>query len=235
MSTQDGNIAYELLFVNKFYEYAYPMSSKEHREFYIQTVLAGEVQISTFMENAVAKAAGLMRDSRFAMDLSDGSEVKCAVSSYRNNNIAKGAWMHTYEISNVHTKTGPLRIIGWNKITEEFEFYFIPNSAFSHIKGTLTLTIETFSGYYAQYGMEPTFTGIRSGDSKWHQYQVNDFITMCKMRALPTPANTSSLNLDSLADSKTDPTLQTSTLCTVDNDQQENLGPVYTQPTSLSD
>jgi hypothetical protein len=202
MATQDGNIAYDLLFVNKFYEYAYPTGSAEHKEFYLATTAAGEIQVSTFMENAIANAAGLTRDSRFAADVSDGSEVKCAVSCYRNNNLLKGSWMHTYEISNVHTKTGPIRFVGYNKITGEFEYYFIPNHAFSHLKGVLTLPIETFSGYYASCGMEPTFTGIRSGSSKWHQYQVRDFITMCQMRAAEQDD-------DSSQPSKTDPTEQT--------------------------
>jgi len=183
MATQDGNIVYDLLFVNKFYEYAYPAGSAEHKNFFLATTAAGEIQVSTFMENAIAQAAGLTRDSRFAADVSDGSEVKCAVSSYRNNNLLKGCWMHTYEVSNVHTKTGPIRFVGYNKIIEEFEYYFIPNSAFSHLKSDLTLPIETFNGYHASLGMAPTFTGIRSSKSKWHQYQVKDFATMCQMRA----------------------------------------------------
>jgi hypothetical protein len=204
MATQDGNIAYDMLFVDEFYHHAYPDGTDEHKSFYVDTVLRGEIQISTFIENAIAKAGGLERNSKFAMDLDDGSEVKSAVSSYRNNHVIKGQWMHTYEISNVHTKTGPLRIVGYNKIIKKFEFYFIPNSAFSHLKGVLTLPIETYSGYYASLGMSPTFTGVRTSDSKWHQYQVADFITMCKMRA-PTPPNISLPVVDSDILTKNDP------------------------------
>jgi hypothetical protein len=182
MATRDENIIYELIFVEEFYKYAYPNSSPEHKQYYMETVKRGEIQTSTFMENAVANAGGLVRDSRWAMDLNDGSEVKIAVSSARNNNLSKGSWMNTYEISNVNTKTGPLRIIGYNKVLIKFEYYFIPNCEISHLKSKLTLPIETFSGYYSSKGMAPIFTGIRTGTSKWHDFLIDDFVKMCQMR-----------------------------------------------------
>jgi len=183
MATTDNNIAYDLLFVDEFYKYAYPNGTKEHKSVYIEILKEGEIQISTFMENAIAKTAGIKRDSIYGADLSDGSEVKAAVSSYRNNSVLRGQWMHTYEVQNVNTKTGPIRFVGYNKILKEFEYYFIPNDAFSHLKGVMTLPIETFSGYY----YSPTFTGKRSGESKWHKYQVATFEEMCNIKGPNAP------------------------------------------------
>ena len=189
MATTDNNIKYDLLFLDKFYKYAYPIGTPDHKEFYIETLKNGEIQISTFMENAIAKTIGIDRDSKQGQDIIDGSEVKMAVSSCRNNDIINGNWMHTYEVKNVSTKTGPIRFVGYNKIIKDFEYYFIPYTAYCHLKNVMTLTIETFSNQkYA-----PTFTGKRIGKSKWHQYQFPTFESMCDMKGPVTvPLSTSS-------------------------------------------
>lgn len=177
MATQDHNIQYDLLFFNQFYDYAYPNSTKEQKDHYNLIVENGEIQISTLIENAIAKMAGLKRLSASAMDLNDGSEVKTAVSSFRNNHIAKGTWTNSYEIRNVKAKTGPIRFVGYNKLASKFEYYFVPNYMFADLKSTLTLPIETVSGVYT----EPKFTGVRSGQSKWHKFMVPSFEELCKL------------------------------------------------------
>ncbi len=182
MSTRDENIAVELKFFDYFYSYRYPDTGSQNYEYdkaiRRQDVIDGQLQLSTFIENSVAVQAGLTRDSKNGVDLSDGSEVKGATSSFRENNIERGSYMHTYEIRNVHTKTGPLRVIGYNILSEQFEYYFIPNKEITHLKKVLTLPIETATGW----PFDPPFTGIRSGKSKWHQFQINSFEDLCKLR-----------------------------------------------------
>lgn len=178
MSTRDENIKDDLLFLKEFYPYANFDGSMHPLDVYTDLLHRGEIQIETFIENAIASVAGIQRASVNAHDLSDGSEVKKVISSFRNNNASRGQWTNSFEVKGVKGKTGPLRIIGLNRYAKKFEFFFVPRIAYSHITGpALTLPIETWGGYYSS---APAPTGIRSGSSVWHKYQEPDFITMCR-------------------------------------------------------
>ena len=179
MSTRDENIPTDLLFFNEFYHLRYPDKDDAHRAVATELLLNGEIQIETFIENAVAVVGGLSRASGDFEDLSDGSEVKKVKSSFRNNHQEKGQWMHSYEVQNIHAKTGPVRVVGYNILAKKFEFYFIPNHELAHLKRTVTLPIETASGW----ALQPDFDGIRKTQSKWDQFLVPDFKQMCLMRA----------------------------------------------------
>lgn len=114
-------------------------------------------------------------------DYNDNSDAKFAVSQFRNNDKARGAWMNSIAIKGTYEKTGPLRVCAYNKLADKFHFFFIPHSAFQHISknGVIEIILERVSGCYD----EPEFTGIPSRHMKWWEYEVDTFEEMCNIPA----------------------------------------------------
>ena len=111
-------------------------------------------------------------------DYNDRSDTKCAISQYRNNvkvNARTGGsdWMHSYAISGTASKGGALRIVAYNTITKEFEYFFIPAGAFSVSR--VEIVIES---YRLKQGNTPIFTGRRNCKCKWYKYQCSSFEEM---------------------------------------------------------
>lgn len=116
------------------------------------------------------------------MDLSDKSDVKCVVSQYRNNKkedvYGYAHWMHSYSVTGVSDKEGALRVVAFNELAKEFEFFFIPYSAYSRNMQVLEVVIERKS---IALGESPNFTGSYKDSGiycKWYQYKCASFEDM---------------------------------------------------------
>jgi len=170
-----------------------------------------------------------------------GGDMKCVVSQARNNikydiRSGKSKWMNSYMISGTKDKAGDLLIVALNTITCEFEHFLIPHGKFDNSKSRIEIVIQTAS---LSPGDDPYFDGIYNPiltSCKWYKYKVKDFETMC-LRAYSAPIllNTSLPDLDFAPLTKTDPSLQTPTPCSLALDQQQNLDFEDTLPTCLYD
>ncbi len=128
------------------------------------------------MEQVFSDISGIPRNSKAGMDFQDGSDLKTVVSSIKNNCHKSGRWMHSFNISNVNTKVGALRVIAYNKLRDDFHYFYIPNAAFQHCKYHLEIVIEQCT---CKPGEHPNFTGEPqprqrggSGLRKWWEYEV---------------------------------------------------------------
>ena len=106
-------------------------------------------------------------------DYTDGSDAKCSVSSHRNNDRARGSWTNSYRITGIKDKTGDLRCVCYNDILDEFEFFFIPRSAYKDCcKNVVEIVIERVTQREGSY----EFTGRRTTKtSKWYKYKKHSF------------------------------------------------------------
>ncbi len=173
-------------------------------------------------------------------DYHHGGDMKCVVSQDRNNiksdpKSGKSKWMNSYMISGIKDKAGDLMVVALNTITCGFEHFLIPAGQFDNSKSRIEIVIERAS---LNQGMQPNFTGLYDSDityCKWYNYKVKDFETMC-MLSCPAPivSNVASLDSDLVDFPRTDPNLQTSNLCSLENGPQQILDLEDTQPTSLS-
>lgn len=171
MATTLNNINEDLLFYHELKQYIWPNLTKRLDEHNIEMVKNGLVQIETLLELAISRLGNLKIDHQWGRDFADGSDAKKVTSSFRNNNIIKGQWTNSYQVRNYKTKTGTLRVMGWNRFANRFDYYVIPNRAFQHLTGpALEIVLDSFTGYYN----EPSPTG-RSSYSKWNVYKVKDF------------------------------------------------------------
>ena len=176
MATTDNAVQYDILFLD---ELAKNVSDFDKAE--IQTLEKsaelGWIQRDRVAETVVAKLAKLDVVSIEGMDFSDGSDMKTVVSSYRNNDKKRGGWSNSFEIRNIGTKTGALRIMAYNKLLKKFHYFFIPRYAYAHLNSVLTITIETGTCHIG----EPNFTGIPRGNKFW-EFECASLQEMCDMR-----------------------------------------------------
>lgn len=177
MSTTDNAIPYDIKFINKLAPYL--GLSKTEIKHLKKFVSMGIIQRDRVVEMAIANTGGHNVVSIHGQDLGDGSEVKSVVSVARNNNISRGAWMNTFPVKRISTKTGPLRIMAYNKILDDFHYFFIPHNAYKHLNGVLEICIEQ----YTVRDGEPTFTGIPTPNRKWWDYECKTFEEMCNKKS----------------------------------------------------
>lgn len=109
-------------------------------------------------------------------DFNDTSDAKTAVSQSRNNNKKIGSWYHSIAISGVKKKVGPLRVVAYNHILDDFHFFYIPRDKFRG-KTKVEITIERVVGRFHA----PTFTGTwqQGYHIKWRDCEKTTFEEIC--------------------------------------------------------
>ena len=172
MATTDNAIQYDVKVVKHLLQYLEYSSEKE--KMLLELVEEGVIQRDRVVELAMSKVGGYEITSIDGQDFSDGSDAKSVTSNARNNNPKLGVWTNSFEVPKVATKIGALRIIAYNKILEKFHYFYIPRNAFKHLKGSLSINIETFTSRIG----EPLFTGIPDLNKKFWEYECSSFIEM---------------------------------------------------------
>lgn len=177
MATTDNAIQYDILFVKELLPY---MNLKKAQEKHlIEFTKMGIMQRETIAEIAMATIGNFKGDSTQGRDFCDGSDAKTVTSCSRNNNKAKGQWLNSFEVRNVNTKTGDLRVIAYNKLLKKFHYFYIPNWAFNHLRSAISIVIEQKTCHIG----EPNFTGIPNKTLKWWEFECDSFEEMCLMES----------------------------------------------------
>ncbi len=87
-------------------------------------------------------------------DYDDTSDAKVVVSQDRHNNAKTGSWHLSWRIKGCQHKLGPLRVVAYNHIEDEFYFFYIPHNTFRN-RDVVEITIQRENGTY----FPPKFTG----------------------------------------------------------------------------
>lgn len=183
MATTDNAIQYDIRFINELVQYM--DYSPEKIQYLMEFLEDGLIQRETFAERAMVKAGeNFSTDSRDGRDFCDGSDAKTVTSNARCNNWNRGVWTNSFEVRNIATKTGDLRVVAFNQILNRFHYFYIPNYAFCDLKSTLTIVIEQYNGYHYT---APNWTGIPNRNRKFWEFECESFADMCSR----SPANLS--------------------------------------------
>ena len=177
MSTTDNSIPYDIKFIKKLSPYL-GLSRTEIKHLN-NFVSKGIIQRDRVVEMAIANVGGHDVVSIHGQDFCDGSDAKSVVSVARNNDISRGTWMNTFPVRRISSKTGSLRIVAYNKILDDFHYFFIPHDAYKHLTDVLEICIEQ----YTVRDGEPTFTGIPDLNRKWWDYECKTFEEMCNKKS----------------------------------------------------
>ena len=171
MATTDEYVQYDIRFFEEFAQYLDFDRTGSLR----QAVEMGLIQRERLVELAISKVGNIAMDSTSGQDLADTTDVKTVVSGIRNNNKRKGAWMHSFPISGVAGKNGALRVVAYNKLSDQFHYFFIPHDEYQHCKHTVEIVVERVHGVYDQ----PNFDGTPTRHRKWWKYECASFKDMC--------------------------------------------------------
>ena len=108
-------------------------------------------------------------------DYDDNSDAKVTVSQSRMNDVKKGNWHLSFRIKGCDKKIGPLRVVAYNQITDEFYFFYIPRDSFRGRK-IVEITIQRKQGVL----YDPKFSGSidNSKHLKWWSTKKNSFELM---------------------------------------------------------
>ena len=175
MSTTLDNVEEDLLFYNELKQYAFGALDQIIDNHHKELITHGILQIDQILELAISKVGNIARHSTVGRDFVDGSDAKKVTSNFRNNNKSKGIWTNSYKVQNIHTKTGKLRIMGYNRVLSKFNYYVIPYFAYCHLNGkTLDITLDLFTNYC---NSTPIPTGC-SASCKWTAFECKDFTDM---------------------------------------------------------
>lgn len=173
MATTDEYVKFDIRFFDEFSQY---LDFDEQDLITLRkAVEMGLVQRDRLIELAISAVSGIPLDSRQGRDHADGSDTKTVCSSYRCNNIKKGSWMHSWQIRNIASKTGALRVVAYNQLTDKFHYFFIPYAAWKHCKYTVEIILQRVYGAHS----DPGFDGETTKASKWWQYECTTFEEMC--------------------------------------------------------
>jgi hypothetical protein len=133
-----------------------------------------EYNIPRMVERAMAKIGGYLYVDEAHCDFLDGSDGKTATIT-RNPQKKTNPNFHTLTITNTisqgGTVKGDLRVVVYNDVTEQLEYFFIPKSdirALSRIPKKGMPRIEVT--YNSKTGLVP----------KLEKYRMPDFVSLCK-------------------------------------------------------
>lgn len=178
MATTDDYIKYDIRFFEEFSRYLnYTDEELKHLQ---KAIFDGLLQRERLVELAVSRVSGIKLDSTHGMDMADSSDVKTVVSVGRKNNKNTGQWVNSFKVPRVYTKVGDLRIVAYNKILDQFHYFFVPYSAYRNIK-VLEIVLET----HTNHGSEFEFTGLPNRNKKWWNYEVDSFEDLCFAQSKP--------------------------------------------------
>ena len=113
----------------------------------------------------------------YGSDFSDKSDSKFSTSQFRNNNIRRGTWTHSFAVPGTNHKEGLLRICGYNTIDKQFYFFCIP--AYKII-GRLEIIIHYKSNVFE----EPNFNYCPNRNRKWWNYECASFEEMASTKPI---------------------------------------------------
>ena len=172
MATTDNAIIYDIKIIEQFAKY---LDYDKTDVYYLKKFAErGHIQRDRIIEEAIASVAGYKIVSIDGQDFCDGSDAKSVTSSWRNNIINRGVWTHSFKVPKITTKTGTLRVVGYDKFSDDYYYFAIPNEAYAHLK-TLEIVIEKFHGKYD----EPKLSGPKR-HLKWWEYECETFEEMAK-------------------------------------------------------
>ena len=133
-----------------------------------------EYNVPRMVERAMAKIGGYLYVDEAHCDFLDGSDGKTATIT-RNPQKKTHPNFHTLTITNTisqgGTVKGDLRVVVYNDVTEQLEYFFIPKSdifALSRIPKKGMPRIEVT--YNSKTGLVP----------KLEKYRMPDFVSLCK-------------------------------------------------------
>ena len=133
-----------------------------------------EYNVPRMVERAMAKTGGYSYIDGVHCDFLDGSDCKTATIT-RNPQKKTNPNLHTLTITNTisqgGTVKGDLRVVVYNDVTEQLEYFFIPKSdirALSRIPKKGMPRIEVT--YNSKTGLVP----------KLEKYRMPDFVSLCK-------------------------------------------------------
>jgi len=177
MATTDNAIVYDIKLVEHLAPHLGPLSNSELKTLKKLTDL-GIIQRDRVAEIAMSNAGGIDITSINGMDFSDGTDAKTVVSNARNNNPKRKQWTNSFDIKNVKTKTGDLRVVAYNKLQEKYHYFYIPYDAYKHLRNSLQIVIESYTSI-----LDPNFTGKSQfpQTTKYWEYECASFEEMCQM------------------------------------------------------
>ena len=175
MATTDNAVKYDVRMLEEILPHLdVPAEEVEN----MRTLAAkGWLQMDRIVEQAMAIKGSFELVSIFGMDFSDRSDAKSVVSTMRNNNKNRGQWTNSFEIRNIATKVGALRVIAYNKLLDKFHYFYIPRNAYVHLNHTLTITIERFTHWGEG---EPAWTGVPKKNTLFWEFECATFEDMCQ-------------------------------------------------------
>lgn len=146
----------------------------------------GMITVSSFLEVVVAERAGVEVIREDSHDLSDGTEVKYATSRKRDQGAT-----HSAKVSGLTNKTGTLRVMVLEKMTQQFYYFLIPHDEYAgkdHFEITFDIT-----------GAPRRIPHGLAGNNVW-QYEVSSFDEMCSANTgVVIPHKARNLALDFLS------------------------------------
>ncbi|HET8688666.1 MAG TPA: hypothetical protein VFM18_18785 [Methanosarcina sp.] len=138
----------------------------------INTMLdLGILQVSTAFEQAIAARGGHTVVSTDKADLSDGSDAKMVTVCTTDHGKRYGA-----PVTNIHGKTGNLRVQVYERKQKKFYYFVIPRRAYIHIPKTSNIEIP-----FELDGTPRRIPGRQNVIQNWWRWQVQTFDDMCKI------------------------------------------------------
>ena len=127
----------------------------------------GLIQVSTAFEHAIAETSGLEVISTNCADLCDGSDAK--LSTVRTSGYGQ---RYSANVSNVHGKTGKLRVQVYERKLDTFYYFAIPARAYGHVRKTSNIEIPF------ELDGTPRRVPLRTPMVNWWDFEVNGFDEM---------------------------------------------------------
>lgn len=237
----------------KFFDFLFPLaypeidSSSDIYEFCKNKLSINDALLpaGSLLEKAISIRKGITRHPTVGRDFVDGSDAKSASCRWYSNNKSYGAPIHE-----TFNKRGLLRCVIYERLQDKFYFFLIPRVAYEHIPKSSNIEIP----FNLDGSPRRDAPGVRNVD--WWQFEVKEFdniladiapsfefakdkkIRLSLEKAFMMEPNSSKAFLPkkhSTRKPRTDPTVQSTTLCTVMLFQQQSLDFLDTQSTSLSD
>jgi len=175
MATTDNNVQYDIKLLEELLPYL--GYSKKEKQDYLRLVPRGHLQVDRIAEEAMSNLGTYDAVSIAGMDFSDASDSKTVVSQMRNNDKKRGRWIHSFEVQNIHTKVGALRVVGYNKVLDKFHYFYIPRHAYEHLTFSISIVLEQYTNKHDN--KEPAWTGIPQKKSrKFWAYECESFLEM---------------------------------------------------------
>jgi hypothetical protein len=176
MATTDNCIEYDIKFFQHVKQYLNLTAEEElHMEKFVRR---GFIQRDRLVEEAIAIVGNKKIVSIAGQDFCDGTDAKTVTSVEKNNHPAQGGWMISMPVRNIHTKTGGLRVVGYNRTRDEFYYFAIPNSAFAGLK-IVEIQIEAYKRKEF-INRRPDFDGVPRRHLAWWEYEVSTFEEMAQ-------------------------------------------------------